>query len=119
MGLARFVGEGELRPYWYAYSYYDFDRSTKVCYPILLNFLVRWWREFRFWFWSLGLGGGHRERIERAAYLAGRQSVTGAHEKYMRYLAEEREIAFDRGFKAGRAAEIALGLQRATGQEES
>jgi hypothetical protein len=63
VSLNRFVSEGQIIPWGYAVAYRDFDRDTKVCYPIPLHLLVRWVRDFRFWFMRVGRPG-YRERLE-------------------------------------------------------
>ena len=65
------VGEGEAISFGWAVSFRDFDRNVKVCHPIPLHLLRRWLRDARFWLMRVGRPG-YRERVEHAAYLAGR-----------------------------------------------
>lgn len=66
----RRLAEGERVPYWWANTYYDPLTNYVICYPVGIHFLVRWWRDFRFWFWHLG-HPGYRQRIEEAVWRAG------------------------------------------------
>lgn len=64
------VGEGERIPFGYGVAYRDFCLDTKVAYPLLVHFVVRWARDFRFWLMSVGRPG-YREQIEHAAWQNG------------------------------------------------
>ena len=73
MKLAVEVPEGGYIPNWYGIAYRDFDRDTKVAYPLFLHLLVRWVRDFKFWLMSVARPG-YRERVEHAAWARGRRA---------------------------------------------
>lgn len=56
MNIARFVScfavisrENSQLPRWYGVAYADVGSLGAWCYPIPLNFIVRWWRQFSCW----------------------------------------------------------------------
>ena len=87
------VGEGQLIPMGYAIAYRDFDLDMKVAYPIPLHFLVRWFRDFRFWLMSVGRPG-YRENIESAAYRRGVECEIEVHRRL-------EQDYYNRGFETG------------------
>jgi hypothetical protein len=72
MFIARFVEEGGYFPRGYGLAYRDCNRQGAICYPVPLNLLVRYWRDF--WFWlqcANGVDSSYRERIELQAWQSG------------------------------------------------
>ena len=94
MILDALVGEGERIPWGYGISYRDFERDTKVAYPLGIHFLVRWARDFRFWLMTVGRPG-YRERYEQAVYHLGV-------EQGRRYEAKLRQMDLEAAYRRGR-----------------
>ena len=65
-------GRIDVVPRWYGKAYANFIMNTVVFYPIPINLIVRWARDFYFLLRCYDLG--YRERIEQQVFERGRQA---------------------------------------------
>ena len=45
----RRLREGQVIPWWLGVSYSDPTMRQIVCYPLPFNWVMQWWRSFRYW----------------------------------------------------------------------
>lgn len=68
------IAEGGVIPKWYGISYYLPDRDAAVCYPLVLNKVIRFFRNSYWWIY-LKISGVRKlsalERIQSESYLNG------------------------------------------------
>jgi hypothetical protein len=60
------LAEGYILPFWYGIAYYDICSDYRICYPIPLNLLVRWIRDF---FWAIKRPSEKKEALNKAYHM--------------------------------------------------
>lgn len=84
-------GQKLFRGFFQAFSYYDFDRDTRVFYPFVINYLVVLWRKIeRETLWSIS----ENEREVRNAYLKGQIDTNER-------LGQQYKMGWDMGYRRG------------------
>lgn len=66
----KIISEGEMIPEFYGIAYRDFSRREVVCYPIVINLIIRYLRELYFII-AIPAGLSRSEHIVQAAYRQG------------------------------------------------
>jgi len=108
MTIKKLVPEGEAKPRGYMVAYIDWTRregATKVCYPIPINFIVKYARNFLYWLNEKAWSQSKMDRmLMNAASIAYQSGITEGRkqEKERLHSSGTYKIGFAEGFKEGR-----------------
>lgn len=105
--MAMDIGEAEMIPRWYGIAYRDFDRDTKVAYPIIIHWIVRYGRDLLYWIRWVGYPS-FRQEVEHKYFRLGLEAGWKGCEYRVKYA---EETAFTIGFREGQVAQIDLALR--------